>query len=344
MKGRIVILDQLGGHPAAALMEDGVLQDLLVDSNEVAPGAIFRATVDRQIKGQGGVFLKLPDGRAFLRQSKGLAPGQTLLVQVTGYAEPGKATPVTTRLLFKSRYAIITPGAPGQNISRSIRDDDLRDELTVIAHEQMEGADENLGLILRSACANAPADEIAEDIANMRGLAEDILPETAGAPECLLDAPDAHMAAWRDWSDGKVDEIIDTEGSFEDLGVLDAANELYWGTPLAGGGSLFVEPTRALVAADVNTGTDTSPAAGLKANMAAARDLPRILRARGLGGQIVVDFAPMPKKDRRQLEQTLKAAFRADPVDTILSGWTNLGNFELQRKRERRPLPQGLFE
>ncbi len=78
--------------------------------------------------------------------------------------------------------------------------------------------------------------------------------------------------------------------------------------------------------------------------MATARDLPRILRLRGLAGQIVIDFAPMPKKDRRQLEQVLKAAFRTDPVDTILSGWTNLGNFELQRKRERLPLTKGLFE
>ena len=59
---------------------------------------------------------------------------------------------------------------------------------------------------------------------------------------------------------------------------------------------MMIEPTRALVAVDVNTGPDTSPAASLKANIAAARDLPRQLRLRGLGGQVVVDFAPMPKK------------------------------------------------
>ncbi|MEO0829813.1 MAG: ribonuclease G, partial [Pseudomonadota bacterium] len=44
------------------------------------------------------------------------------------------------------------------------------------------------------------------------------------------------------------------------------------------------------------------------------------------------------KKDRKQLEQILRAAFRADPVETALVGWTPLGHFELQRKRERRPL------
>ena len=59
---------------------------------------------------------------------------------------------------------------------------------------------------------------------------------------------------------------------------------------LTGGGHMMIEPTRALVAVDVNTGPDTSPAASLKANIAAARDLPRQLRLRGLGGQVVVDF------------------------------------------------------
>ena len=101
-----------------------------------------------------------------------------------------------------------------------------------------------------------------------------------------------------------------------------------------------VEPTRALVAVDVNTGPDTSSAAGLKANIAAARALPRALRLRGLGGQIVVDFAPMPKKDRRTLDQVLTSAFRADSVETALVGWTTLGHVELSRKRERLPLTE----
>ncbi|WP_212525390.1 ribonuclease E/G [Actibacterium sp. MT2.3-13A] len=344
MKGRSVILDHIGGRIAAALMVDGRLEDLLIDPADEAPapGAILRAVVDRQVKGQGGVFLRLPSGNAFLRQAKGLAPGQALLVQVTGHAEQGKAVPVTTRLLFKSRYAIVTPDAPGLNVSRAIRDDDERDRLLEIAHEEMADAPEGRGLILRSACAGAEAEAVAGDIAAMRDLAEAVLADAAGGPELLLDAPDAHTLAWRDWAEPAPDEVIERDGAFADLGVLDAIDALEGAQPLPGGASVFVEPTRALVAVDVNTGADTSPAAGLKANIAAARDLPRQLRLRGLGGQITVDFAPMPKKDRRQLEQVLRAAFRADPVETILAGWTPLGHFELQRKRERRPLTESL--
>ena len=88
----------------------------------------------------------------------------------------------------------------------------------------------------------------------------------------------------------------------------------------------------------MNTGADGSLAAGLKANIAMARDLPRQLRLRGIGGQIVIDPAPMPKKDRKLLDSVLKAAFRNDDVQTHILGWTALGLIELQRARSRAPL------
>ncbi|MFY8146463.1 MAG: ribonuclease G, partial [Rhodobacter sp.] len=121
MKGRVIAFDTLRGRPAAALIADGRLEDFLIDPADDAPvpGAIYRGIVDRPMKGQGGVFVRLPDGATgFLRQVSGLAPGQPVLVQVSGAAEPGKAVPVTARLLFKSRYAILTPDAPGLNVSR----------------------------------------------------------------------------------------------------------------------------------------------------------------------------------------------------------------------------------
>ncbi|ARE39275.1 Ribonuclease, Rne/Rng family [Rhodovulum sp. P5] len=343
MKGSAAYLDAINGRKAAALMVDGKLEDLLIDppSDIPAPGAVFRAVVDRQVKGQGGVFLRLPEGRAFLRQAKGLTPGQGMLVQVTGYAEPGKAVPVTSRLLFKSRYAIVTPNAPGINVSRAIREEDERDRLLLTAHEAMADAPDDLGLICRSACADVEAETIAEDIASMREMAEAITVEPAnGAPELLLDAPDAHLRAWIDWAAPTPDSVTDTPGCFDDAGVAEAIDALTGPAPLPDGGTVFVEPTRALVAVDVNTGRDTSPAAGLKANIAAARALPRLLRLRGLGGQIVIDFAPMPKRDRVRVEQILKSTSRSDLVETTFVGWTPLGHAELTRKRERLPLTE----
>lgn len=334
MKGRQIVLDHLNGQEAAALMVDGKLSDLLIDADAPRPGTIYRAVADRPMKGQGGMFLTTPDGKAFLRQVKGLAPGQTMLVQVTGYAEDGKAIPVTNKVLFKSRYAIVTPDAPGLNLSRRIRDDDLRDQLKGIAHEVMEEGD--MGLILRSSCAEADPDDIADDIAAMQDLAKAVLADAEGPAETLTEGDGPHTAAWREWVEPA--DVHTEENGFEDLGVLDAIDALARPrVSLAGGGYMFVEPTRALVAVDVNTGKDTSPAAALQANIAAVKDLPRQLRIRGLGGQITIDIAPMPKKDRRQFETSLRAALKADGVETVMAGWTPLGHYELQRKRDRLP-------
>lgn len=336
MKGRTIILDHLGDVEAAALMVDGKLDDLLIDTPE-APrvGTVYRAIADRPVKGQGGMFLKTPDGSAFLRQIKGLAPGQPILVQVTGFAEDGKAIPVTSKVLFKSRYAIVTPDAPGLNISRSIRDEAERDRLLEIAHDAMEGAD--YGLILRSCCAGSDSDEIAEDIDAMLALAGTVMGDDGVDMETLVEGDGPHVLAWRDWVEPA--EVVTDAGGFEEHAVLDELDLLIQDrVALSGGASMYVEPTRALVAVDVNTGADISLAAGIKANMACARALPRALRLRGLGGQIVLDLAPMPKKDRRPFETALRAAFKADEVETTLVGWTPLGHYELQRKRARAPL------
>ncbi|EAQ04192.1 ribonuclease, Rne/Rng family protein [Pseudooceanicola batsensis HTCC2597] len=349
MKGTLILLDHLPGRDgpveAAALMRDGRLEDLLIDSDAPRPGTIYRAQADRPVKGQGGMFLATPDGPAFLRQVKGLSPGEPLLVQVTGHAEPGKAIPVTTRLLFKSRHAIVTPEAPGLNVSRQVRDEAARDALLEIAHDTLAGhaiLDRNGGLILRSSCEGADEEAVAEDIRAMADLAVQVLGDVAGAPEKLTEGDGPHATAWREWTEPAQ---IETEaGCLEDHGILEKIEALLRPAVTLGSATMFVEPTRAFTAVDVNTGGDTSLAAGLKANLATARDLPRQLRLRGLGGQIILDLAPMPKKDRRTFETVLRAALRADDTDTVLAGWTPLGNYELQRKRARQPLTQIVTE
>lgn len=339
MIGRIVLLDEIKSRPAAALVVDGQLVDLAIDPDSDAPlpGAIYRAVADRPMKGQGGLFVKLPEGSGFLRQTAGIAPGQRLLVQITGPAEAGKACPVTTRLLFKSRYAIVTPGAPGLNISRRIKDDETRAALEALAAEGMAGAPEDLGLILRSACLGADDDEIAEDITAMRDLALAVLADTTGNAELLVEGAGAHETAWRDWADPAPDEVI--EGGFADHGVAEMIDALLTPRVGLGDGHMMIEPTRALVAVDVNTGNDTSPAAALKVNIAAARELPRQLRLRGLGGQVVIDFAPMPKKERAILDQVIRSAFKSE-AEVNLAGWTTLGLYEMTRKRDRLPLTE----
>ncbi len=341
MKGTLAVFGEVDGRGIAAYVKNGQVEDLLIDppDDRMRPGAIYRAKAGRLLKGLGGAIMETPDGSVFLRNAKGVGQGETRLVQVVSFADQNKATPVTTRLVFKSRYCLATPGAPGLNLSRDIRNEERRVELRDALVDQ---SDPEIGLVIRSSAATADDDAVREDVEAQLALARTIMADgESGSPELLLDGPDAATLGWREWpapdATETTQDAIEAYGLPEELERLRGPNE-----PLESGASMFVEPTRALVAVDVNTGGDTSPAASLKANLAAAAALPRALRLRGLGGQILVDFAPMPKKDRRQLESTLRRAFRDDPVESSLVGWTTLGLFEIQRKRERLPLSESL--
>ncbi|MDO5658403.1 MAG: ribonuclease E/G [Paracoccus sp. (in: a-proteobacteria)] len=346
MKGRQIVIGRFAGLDAAALMVDGRLEDVALDPSRAqsfAPGAILRGRVDRLVKGQGGVFLRLPEGaRGFLRGKGGWREGQDLLVQVSGAAEPGKALPLTTRLLIRGRYVIVTPGAAGINVSRAIRDPDLRDELVADANAAL--AEAGLagavpGLIIRSAAAEASPDEIADELIALGQIAVGIAGDAQGEPGLLLDAPTPAETAFNDWTTPAPDAVDEGPTAFDDSGAGEALRALLSArVSLPGGGFAMIESTSALVAVDVNTGPDTSPAAALKANIALLRDLPRQLRLRGLGGQVVIDFAPVSKRDRGTIEQELQKAFRGEAAETALIGWTRLGLFELTRKRDRAPL------
>lgn len=340
MKGSQAVFGEIEGRGAAALLVDGKLEDLLIDppDGQIRPGAIYRAKAGRPMKGQGGMILETPDGPLFLRQAKGISAGETFLVQVSSHAEAGKAAPCSPRLLFKSRFVMVTPGAEGKNISKAIRDEERRVELRDLlsAVEVPDG----FGLVVRTAAADADDDSVLADIQNMLELAIAIRAEPDEGPiEKLLEGPDAEQIAFAEWR--VPDATENAPNAFEYTGVLDVVEAL--ASPredIEGGGFFYVEPTRALVAVDVNTGGDTSPAAGLKANIETMRALPRALRLRGLGGQIVVDLAPMAKRDRKQLESVARAAFRADSIETTLVDWTPLGHLEIIRKRERLPISE----
>jgi len=260
MKGRIAVLDQINGRSAAALIVDGLLVDLLIDPAEGTtprPGAIYRAVAQRPVKGQNGMMLDLGEGqRGFLRQAKGIAAGAVMLVQIATQTEAGKAAPVTLKILFKGRYAILTPGAKGRNVARSIKDEAERDRLAEIANDAMQGASDELGLILRSAADGTDDAAIFDEISSLLETCTQVMADAGDPSPCLLvEALCAADLAWRDWSDPDPDQVFDAPNSFEDHGVWDQIEHLR--TPLVSltkQASMFVEPTRALVAIDVNTG------------------------------------------------------------------------------------------
>jgi Ribonuclease G/E len=344
MRGLAIAIERRGGRALAALVHDGRLEDLLVDpapdDPAPRPEEIHWARVDRAAPELGAAFLALGGGgRGFLRGTDA-RPGQMRLVQVARWAEPGKAAPLADRPIWKGRAAILTPGAPGANVSRAVRGHAARERLAALAAEGLAGAPETLGIVMRTAAADLDDDAIRAEIAALRAAhaAAEAL-ATGATPVLAQPAPDAAARGRRDWAELGPATVIEGADAFERLGVWDAIAALRDPrAPLDGGGWMTVEATSALVAVDVNTGEDLSKGAAQRANLAACAELPRQLRLRGLGGAIVIDFAPLKKGARQGVENALKRAFAADPVETQPAGWTPLGAFELTRRRERLPL------
>lgn len=394
MSGTLVLAQVLRGPEMAVLIENGRVTDWLWGpSGGAVPETLYKAKVDRPVP--GAVFVSLGEaGQGYLRDARGLRPGALLLVESTSIPEPGKAVPVSPRVLYRERYTIHTPGAKGINVARGITDEAERARLVAAVEEYVAGMEDWVarmgdvrdaddvervrrvieahrtgGTILRTAAEGQPAGRITADLGlatAARLEAEDMLADP-GQPLGVVDLPPLPREyALREWGD-RVGGIVLGPGDFSTMdaqerhrqspfadriervredpfdhhGVWDELERMREArVDLPSGGWIAVEPTRALVTVDVNTAGEFSPGAAVTANIEAARELPRQLRLRGLGGQVAIDFAPLKKTERRRVEDALKSAFRRDPVETTLSGWTPLGHFELQRKRERRPLSE----
>ncbi len=331
------------GH-AVALLNNGSLDNLLIDipkvREEYLMGATFFAEVERVIKSLGGCFLKLPNGKkGYLRETKGLHEGQWLIVQANNYTPPDQALVVSRKITHKGRYVIITPGVLGVNVSREITDDYRRDELVnLIKSSNLDFLNE-AGVIIRSASHNATQEDVLSDLAvkfEEFSRVSNVNRTTGGI---ILSAPSAREIGLRDWEYSNETSVIEEQACFDQFGLWEQILELQ--TPhvkLNAHAWMSVEPTQGMVVIDINTGGNLGARAHLDANLSACVALPRQLRLRGLGGKIVIEFAPLNKNLRNQVEKKIRLEFKQDKTSVKLAGWTPLGNYELEKSRDRFPL------
>lgn len=120
-----------------------------------------------------------------------------------------------------------------------------------------------------------------------------------------------------------------------DEAVAEALEET---VPLPGGGQLLIEPVRTLTAIDVNSAAATAEKGiertALSVNLAAAREIPRQLALRNIGGIVVVDFIDLENRNKRdQVIAALREAVAIDPAIEWVGNMSRLGLVELLRRR-----------
>jgi len=113
-----------------------------------------------------------------------------------------------------------------------------------------------------------------------------------------------------------------------------------------GGGTLAVEPTRALTAVDVDLGGrggEGAKRAARAANLAAITEAARVLRLKGLGGLVVIDLAGRGA-DGAALMTAARAAFAPDNPGVAIGQVSRFGTLELAVPRRSRPVMEQLMD
>ena len=340
MANEIVLAEPFLKGAAVALIKEGKLQDFFADFEDSSiklVGATFIGEVDRFSKASNACFVKLPGNQqGFLRNSKNLTPGTKLMLQSRLFSPKNKALVVSSNLSFQGRYVVITPKVKRISFSRRILEKDVREELLCLAEKYQEIREKKLGMIFRSICKELSYQKIKHDIEKQLERYREVSAIKPTELSIVEGAPKALEKAQKEWHILESKEPISSPQCFDIYSVWEQVLALKKiNVPLLDGGNISIEPTQALVAIDVNTGSDSSMAASLKANIQAIEEIPRQLRVRGLGGKIVLEMGPLSKKNRTKIEFFLRKKTNSDNDQIKFVGWTPSGNLELERPRDR---------
>jgi len=370
VSGGILIEISPGETRAAIIDDNGRLVELLIERMDrpALEGGIHLGRVTRVEASLNGAFVALADGQdGFLRRSKGLHEGQSVLVQVTREASGGKGPTLSDRLSIVGRYLALTPMRSDVTYSARLGNGRRRAQLEAL----MSRLQVDEGLALRAAAVDAEDDDIVAELARLRAGWSDLQDAAAAqdAPVRLTPPPDLIARVLRDQKAGQV--VIDDPLAFRKAEALAGAHIPGWrgllqrhddATPLfesygfaeeveavcertvilPDGIRLTIDPLEALTAIDVDSGAGgrrTADDAILRVNRAALGEVARQVRLRNLSGLIVVDFLNMRRKTvRSEFLQAARRAFRGDSTQVDVMGLTAAGLLELTRRRIAPPL------
>lgn len=369
-----------------ALRDAGHTVELIVEpvNARAEVGSVHLGRITRIVPAMNAAFVELGLERAgFLplpAPMDGESPlhaGAAVIVQVAKDAQGGKGAALAYNIAMPGRYLVYAPRQPGISVSRRIAGDAERARLEAAMAAIAKPGE---GYILRTAAEGASEAALAGDAEELRAAWAEIKRGAARAtpPARLWGELDPLARVIRDRGHPGIARIVaDNDAALDGArreigrslpalaGALDAYRDpiplldrfgimpdidaaLTARVGLPSGGFLYIEPTQALVAVDVNSGrhnADSSsgpnrqPQTILAVNLEAAREIAQQIRLRNLSGLIVIDFVHMTlQDDRNRVIDALRAALAEDPTYARIGGFSPLGLVEIARKRGRPPL------
>ncbi len=301
-----------------------------------------------------------------------LKKGQEILVQITKESIGTKGPRVTQQVSLPGRFCVLMPGVDHVGVSRRIEDRGERQRIKAIISDLKP---KGVGLIARTAGEGKEDADFAADVKHLSKMWQKIDRKAASVKAPALVHRELEMTASliRDLFTDEVEEVVidDKESFAETQAYLKSVSpelrdrvKLYKGREpifdefgietqiektferkvwLKKGGYICVDHTEALVAIDVNTGRFTGKKNQeetiFRTNMEAAKEVPRQLRLRDIGGIIVVDFIDMEiEANKRAVLDEIRKELRKDRARTKAFAVSDLGLIEMTRQRERSSL------
>jgi len=269
-----------------------------------------------------------------------LKEGQEILVQVVKEPLGTKGARLTSHVTMPGRFLVFMPTVDHVGVSRKIESREERARLRGIVKEFRETHGFTGGVIIRTAAAGRPREDIISDLEAFHAIWTDIRQrmESSRAPAVVYREQSLVGKLLRDlltedFQAIRIDHPQEFQRTlelvqrilpnlapkvklytkpfpiFEEYGVqaeIDKAlKSKVW---LKSGGSIVINQTEALVAIDVNTGRYVGKKNSqgrledtiVKTNLEAVKEIVRQVRLRDLGGIIVLDFIDMEEKKNRQ--------------------------------------------
>ncbi|HKD48058.1 MAG TPA: Rne/Rng family ribonuclease [Rhizomicrobium sp.] len=382
--GEIRVAKVLGGRLDTLLIEPLLGRDLR-PLGDIILGRVSRVVPAMEAAfveigmGRAG-FLPLRDAKLLAGNVCGtigisdcVREGESVLVQVTRDPMGEKGAQLSAGVALPGHFLVMTPGRPGMAVSRRIEDEARREELIAIGERLRPIPD--TGFIFRTAAREASLDDLAADAGELAQTWRDILDkrEAARPPLVLHSDLGPIERALRDMVTGEVARIaIDDAAALEraraycrktmpgiEARLEAAARDLFAREGLEDeiatlsssrvtlpcGGWITIEPTEALTAVDVNSGSFTQAGGrdetSLAVNLEAAVEIGRQLRVRDIGGLIVVDFIQLGDDAKiGRVVAALKENLASDGATTRVSPMGEFGIVAVTRRRRRSPFAQ----
>ena len=294
--------------------------------------------------------------------------GMPVIVEVKKDKTDKKGAKVSTNLNIAGKFAVLIPNNEFVTLSQKIEDKEQIERLNKIVKD-LEIKD--YGIIIRTSAVNASELQIKEDIyeiihtyESIKSKAEQLIKSKAIKPTLLYEKGNIVKRLILDIGNQGLDNIIVNDKKvyenviemtkelkinsniklIENSDLFDlydlnkqiakVTNRKVW---LDCGGFIIIDQTEALTAIDVNTGKfigkENIEKTVLKVNSEATIEIAKQIRARDIGGIVIIDYIDMDRQEDEEIIQNLLLEnLKKDRAKTQVVGFTKLHLLEMTRK------------